>query len=93
MCVGRGGEGDTVDDWGGGWIMLQRQLFELGGQHSVISQKVVIDLPCNQKKEISSHIKSLSNQSKTYRKRDNFSSIRHRFFDLVLRTQQILSLV
>lgn len=44
-------------------------------------------------KEISSHIKSLSNQSKTYRKRDNFSSIRHRFFDLVLRTQQILSLV
>lgn len=93
LCVGGGGEGNT-GDWGRGrCITLQRQQFELGRQNSIISRKVAIDLPCNQKKKFHLEIKSISNQSKTYRKRDNFRSIRHRFFDLVLRTQQILSFV
>lgn len=50
ICVGGGGEGTTGDEGGGGrerCIILQRQQFELGRQHSVISHKVVIDLPCN----------------------------------------------
>ena len=51
MCVGRGGEGDTVDDWGGGWIMLQRQLFELGGNIALFLTKLLLICRATRKKK------------------------------------------
>ena len=61
MCVGRGGEWDTGDEGGGG-IMLQRQLFELGGNIALFLTKLLLICRATRKRNFISYKISLKSK-------------------------------